>query len=512
MARAPDGGYALAANNPIVAGTTIESSWANATMNDMRIAMEDSLSRSGKGSMTAQFKGTPGSASSPGIAFSTAVTSGLYYSSPTVGISVGGASKLELISNQITAREPIWVGTTAKEARLYLNSPAGFNSAVRLHEGGILKATFVYGVGGDHATMSCATTSTVAAYFRSYGTGRADVYATNGQNVNIISESGAAILKSRAGNVNITAVDGEVNVYGDTLDLDAVVGNISMHSVADVNISSGTRIALTAPNQVKVNAGYFVTDTLTRVQLQRTTDVNLTDTDCALITGSPSGTHIEYDNNEIQAKSNATTASTLNFNVLGGAVTMGASGEGNIALRGTDITLTSSDDILMNASDDIRLDPADDIILSPSGGCYYGTKDVTRDLVARVDTTNRHGAGAYRTTNKNYGSNQNIILEWNAERGDANGVLTAADRFQPAQAGYYGVRVDLVVGSHNGQGTLKIFINGAVNYETSLLYINHYFYLDVNDYADVRFSSGDSNWTMTTASTVYWFQLISFGA
>jgi hypothetical protein len=191
---------------------------------------------------------------------------------------------------------------------------------------------------------------------------------------------------------------------------------------------------------------------------------------------------------------------------------MGASGEGNIALRGTDITLTSSDDILMNASDDIRLDPADDIILSPSGGCYYGTKDVTRDLVARVDTTNRHGAGAYRTTNKNYGSNQNIILEWNAERGDANGVLTAADRFQPAQAGYYGVRVDLVVGSHNGQGTLKIFINGAVNYETSLLYINHYFYLDVNDYADVRFSSGDSNWTMTTASTVYWFQLISFGA
>ena len=51
--RDSSGTYSLPAGNPVVSGTIIETAWANPTMSDIASALTDSLSRSGKGGMTA---------------------------------------------------------------------------------------------------------------------------------------------------------------------------------------------------------------------------------------------------------------------------------------------------------------------------------------------------------------------------------------------------------------------------------------------------------------------------
>ncbi|MDB4312045.1 hypothetical protein N9937_01315 [bacterium] len=79
-----DGGgiYSLPAGNPVVPGTIIESNWANPTMQDLGVAMSDSLSRSGKGGMTAPLRGPDGSAGVPTFSFTNEVDTGRYRAGP----------------------------------------------------------------------------------------------------------------------------------------------------------------------------------------------------------------------------------------------------------------------------------------------------------------------------------------------------------------------------------------------------------------------------------------------
>lgn len=61
--------------------------------------------------------------------------------------------------------------------------------------------------------------------------------------------------------------------------------------------------------------------------LSKTTDVSGTaDNSPALIIGTRTGAHLEFDGNEIMAKSNATTPSVLNLNIDGGIVVVGPDG------------------------------------------------------------------------------------------------------------------------------------------------------------------------------------------
>jgi hypothetical protein len=52
MSRNGSGVYSLPAGNPVVTGTTIASSWANNTMNDLASAMTDSVAADGQTPMT----------------------------------------------------------------------------------------------------------------------------------------------------------------------------------------------------------------------------------------------------------------------------------------------------------------------------------------------------------------------------------------------------------------------------------------------------------------------------
>lgn len=76
--RNSSGTYSLPAGNPVVSGTTITTTWANNTLNDLKTEMTDSLSRSGNGAMLAQLEGYAGTSSLPGYSFDGDADTGLY--------------------------------------------------------------------------------------------------------------------------------------------------------------------------------------------------------------------------------------------------------------------------------------------------------------------------------------------------------------------------------------------------------------------------------------------------
>jgi hypothetical protein len=78
MPRDTGGDYSLPAGNPVTSGTTIQSSWANTTLNDISVALTDSLDRDGRGGMRAAFKFADGTVSDPGIQWTSETNTGIY--------------------------------------------------------------------------------------------------------------------------------------------------------------------------------------------------------------------------------------------------------------------------------------------------------------------------------------------------------------------------------------------------------------------------------------------------
>lgn len=77
MSRDGQGNYTPPLND-VVAGDTIEATWANTTIDDIAVALTDSLSRSGNGGMLAAFKATDGLINVPSITFNNETNSGIY--------------------------------------------------------------------------------------------------------------------------------------------------------------------------------------------------------------------------------------------------------------------------------------------------------------------------------------------------------------------------------------------------------------------------------------------------
>lgn len=102
MSRNASGTYSLPAGNPVVAGTTIEASWANTTLSDIRTELTDSLSRSGKGGMLAALHIVDGSVSAPGLGFEDEAALGFYRSaSNTLDFVQGAARKMRINGTQV---------------------------------------------------------------------------------------------------------------------------------------------------------------------------------------------------------------------------------------------------------------------------------------------------------------------------------------------------------------------------------------------------------------------------
>jgi hypothetical protein len=76
--RDSNGSVSHATGVPVVGGTTISSTVMNAELEMLRAEVEDSLSRSGKGGMTAPFRVADGTVTAPSLAFTQETGSGLY--------------------------------------------------------------------------------------------------------------------------------------------------------------------------------------------------------------------------------------------------------------------------------------------------------------------------------------------------------------------------------------------------------------------------------------------------
>lgn len=93
MPRNGSGTYSLPAGNPVVSGTTIQSTWANSTLNDVGDAITGSLARDGTGGMSGPLRLADGTVSIPGLAFAAETTTGL--SRPTTNAIVASVSAVE---------------------------------------------------------------------------------------------------------------------------------------------------------------------------------------------------------------------------------------------------------------------------------------------------------------------------------------------------------------------------------------------------------------------------------
>jgi hypothetical protein len=83
MPRNASGTYTLPLP-PVVPDTTIESVWANTSLDDLAQAVTDSLSRTGQGGMTAPLRFVDGTVASPGFAWQVETGTGFYRESTAV--------------------------------------------------------------------------------------------------------------------------------------------------------------------------------------------------------------------------------------------------------------------------------------------------------------------------------------------------------------------------------------------------------------------------------------------
>src|SRR5574341_175442 len=101
MARNAGGTYSLPLG-PVATGTTILSTWANTTLNDLAPELTDSLSRSGKGGMQAPLGLQDGTLGGPGLAFNLELSTGLRRAAAgDLRLVVAGADRLSISTNAL---------------------------------------------------------------------------------------------------------------------------------------------------------------------------------------------------------------------------------------------------------------------------------------------------------------------------------------------------------------------------------------------------------------------------
>ena len=174
MPRGGGGTYALAAGNPVVVGTNITTTWANPTLEDIRDALTDSLSRSGLGGMTAALRGTDGTAAAPAYSFTSELDTGMYLvGSNSIGFSTAGVQRFQI--NDTGGA----VLTTATGTGLSMTVPAA-------------------------GVVSVATDGTVSLQTK-FGTGLVEFGTIGNHGLNFLTNASTRITVGGSGNVAINA-------------------------------------------------------------------------------------------------------------------------------------------------------------------------------------------------------------------------------------------------------------------------------------------------------------------
>ena len=130
MPRNGSGTYSLPTGNPVVSGTTIESSWANTTLSDIGTSLTDSLSRSGAGGMTAAFRAADGTSSVPGVSWSNETGTGFYRA---------GAGDVRFVVTTTEVQKWLSTGTAITGTLSYTGTLTGGTGVVNLGSGQFYK-------------------------------------------------------------------------------------------------------------------------------------------------------------------------------------------------------------------------------------------------------------------------------------------------------------------------------------------------------------------------------------
>jgi len=139
MSRNGSGTYSLPAGNPVVTQTTISSSWANTTMNDLAAALTDSVAADGQTPMTGPLNMNSnkvtnlatGTISGDGINFT-------QFNTPTFGGAVICSTTLTVVGDTTmsgTGQLKIPNGTTGQRSATPVSGMIRFNSTLNSYEG-----------------------------------------------------------------------------------------------------------------------------------------------------------------------------------------------------------------------------------------------------------------------------------------------------------------------------------------------------------------------------------------
>jgi len=101
MPRNGSGYYTLPAGNPVVDDTVIDVNWANPTMGDIALQLNNVLTRDGVLGPTLPFKLVDGTSGAPGLSFAAATGTGLWRDSTQLGVSYGGSTVFSVNANGI---------------------------------------------------------------------------------------------------------------------------------------------------------------------------------------------------------------------------------------------------------------------------------------------------------------------------------------------------------------------------------------------------------------------------
>lgn len=103
MPRNSGGTYTLPGSNPVTTGTTITSTWANETLQDIAAELTNSLARDGSGSMDTALLLPNGSAGAPALAFTSETNTGIYLEGATdLRLQVGATNAVKITSTDVT--------------------------------------------------------------------------------------------------------------------------------------------------------------------------------------------------------------------------------------------------------------------------------------------------------------------------------------------------------------------------------------------------------------------------
>jgi len=180
MPRNASGTYTLPSGNPVVAGTTIEASWANTTLDDVANELTNSLSRTGAGGMLAPFRLADGTIGAPGIAFLNETSSGLYRpSASNVGIAVSGVNAMTWSNANVVVPSGIQF-TTSNCVISGLPTPTSASSAAtKAYVDAALAAVTTSSTRQTYTAAALQTTFAIT-----YNVGSIDVYRNGAKQVN----------------------------------------------------------------------------------------------------------------------------------------------------------------------------------------------------------------------------------------------------------------------------------------------------------------------------------------